>query len=119
LLLSSACFLFDLRDKNKHKFLESITFEFEENKIITTKKNYALMQSKGFFFEGQNIYIGMDVHLKTWAVAIMTETGVIERFSQESEAKILHTHLQKKYPENLPIPIPIGRDVLLSGWKKK
>ncbi|KAA6301726.1 MAG: hypothetical protein EZS26_002035 [Candidatus Ordinivivax streblomastigis] len=56
------------------------------------------MQSKGFSFEGQNIYIGIDVHLKTWAVAIMIETGVIERFSQESEASILYAHLQKRYP---------------------
>ncbi|KAA6301778.1 MAG: hypothetical protein EZS26_002087 [Candidatus Ordinivivax streblomastigis] len=56
------------------------------------------MQSKGFSFEGQNIYIGIDVHLKTWAVAIMIETGVIERFSQESEASILYAHLHKTDP---------------------
>jgi transposase len=56
------------------------------------------MQRKGITFEGQNIFIGIDVHLTTWSVAIMTETGLIERFSQASEAKILYGHLRHKYP---------------------
>ncbi|KAA6314236.1 hypothetical protein EZS27_035121, partial [termite gut metagenome] len=37
-------------------------------------------------------------HLKTWSVAIMTESGLIEKFSQESEAGILATHLHRQYP---------------------
>jgi transposase len=56
------------------------------------------MQRNGISFKGQNIFIGIDVHLKTWAVAIMTESGMIERFSQASDAGILATHLKRKYP---------------------
>ena len=56
------------------------------------------MQSKGFSFKGQNIFIGIDVHLKQWSVAIMTESGLIEKFSQVSEAGVLSSHLKKKYP---------------------
>jgi len=56
------------------------------------------MQSKGFSFEGQNIFIGIDVHLKQWSVAIMTESGLVEKFSQVSEAVVLSSHLKKKYP---------------------
>ena len=57
------------------------------------------MQSKGFSFKGQNIFIGIDVHLKQWSVAIMTESGLVEKFSQISEAAVLSSHLKKKYPE--------------------
>jgi len=56
------------------------------------------MQSKGFSFKGQNIFIGIDVHLKQWSVAIMTESGLIEKFSQVSEAAVLYAHLKKNYP---------------------
>jgi hypothetical protein len=56
------------------------------------------MQRKGISFEGQNIYVGLDVHLKTWAVAIMTETGVLEQFAQPCDVGILVSHLRNKYP---------------------
>jgi hypothetical protein len=58
-----------------------------KNKKHNKLKIYAVMQSKGFSFEGQNIYIGIDVHLKTWAVAVMTESGLLETYSQESKAE--------------------------------
>jgi hypothetical protein len=38
------------------------------------------MQRNGISFKGQNIFIGIDVHLKTWAVAIMTESGTFAVF---------------------------------------
>ena len=31
-----------------------------------------MVQRKELNFEGQNIYIGIDVHLKTWHVSILT-----------------------------------------------
>ncbi len=31
------------------------------------------LQSNIFNFEGQNIYIGINVHLKSWTVTILTE----------------------------------------------
>lgn len=34
-----------------------------------------MVQSKGINFNGQNIYIGIDVHLKSWSVTIITESG--------------------------------------------
>jgi transposase len=59
------------------------------------------MQSKGFSFEGQNIFIGIDVHLKTWSVNIMTESGCIEKYSQAGDAKVLQAHLRSKYPQGI------------------
>lgn len=56
------------------------------------------MQGKNFSFTGQKVYIGIDVHLKTWSVAIITQSGYKEQFSQESGAEKLKSHLLRKYP---------------------
>lgn len=58
-----------------------------------------MVQSKGINFEGQNIFIGIDVHLKTWSVAILTQSGYGKKHSQESSAKELFEHLKKHYPK--------------------
>jgi Transposase and inactivated derivatives len=54
-------------------------------------------QGKNYSFDGQVLYIGIDVHLKTWTVVILTQSGYKERFSQESKASVLYAHLQKHY----------------------
>ena len=54
-------------------------------------------QGSNFSFHGQNVYIGIDVHQKHWTVAILTQSGYKERFSQESKASILYSHLSKSY----------------------
>ena len=56
------------------------------------------MQGKNFSFTDQSIYIGLDVHLKSWQVAIITESGYKEEFIQESKASVLYAHLTRKYP---------------------
>ena len=33
------------------------------------------MQSNKISFKGQNIYVGINVHLKTWHVTTLTESG--------------------------------------------
>lgn len=55
-------------------------------------------QSKEIDFTGQNIYIGIDVHLKTWNVTIITQSGYKRKHSQQSSAKELFEHLKKHYP---------------------
>lgn len=55
-------------------------------------------QGNNFSFDGQNIYIGIDVHLKTWSVSIITESGYREHFSQESKASVLGARLKRRYP---------------------
>ena len=57
-----------------------------------------MVQSKGINFDGQNIYIGIDVHLKTWNVTIITQSGYKKKHSQKSSAKELFEHLKKHYP---------------------
>jgi len=58
-----------------------------------------MTQRKEINFEGQNVYVGIDVHLKTWHVTIITESGYKSKFSQPSSAPALFEHLKKHYPQ--------------------
>lgn len=49
-------------------------------------------------FSGQNIYVGFDVHLKSWKVTIMTEKLIHKTFSQDPDPKILHSYLVRNFP---------------------
>ena len=42
------------------------------------------MQKYKVSFKGQNIYVGIDVHLKTWHVTTLTESGCKYSFSQHA-----------------------------------
>lgn len=57
------------------------------------------MQKYKFSFKGQNIYVGIDVHLKTWHVTTLTESGCKYSFAQHADAKELFDRLNKKFPE--------------------
>jgi transposase len=49
-------------------------------------------------FNGHNIYVGIDVHLKSWTVCIMTEGLEHKQFSQPPDAKKLHDYLVRNFP---------------------
>jgi transposase len=55
-------------------------------------------QSNKLDFSGQNIYVGFDVHLKSWKVTIMTEHLVHKTFSQSPKPELLHNYLIKNFP---------------------
>ena len=57
------------------------------------------MQKYKVSFKGQNIYVGIDVHLKTWHVTTLTESGCKYSFSQHADAKELFDRLNKKFHE--------------------
>ena len=57
------------------------------------------MQRNKIIFKGQNIYVGIDVHLKTWHVTTLTESGYKYSFAQHADAKELFERLNKKFPE--------------------
>lgn len=56
------------------------------------------VQSNTLDFSGQNIYVGIDVHLKSWSVAILSEHSVLKRFIQSPEPEALHKYLASNYP---------------------
>jgi len=64
--------------------------------IITLMKT---RQSNIFNFKGQELFIGIDVHLKTWNVSILTSSGFLDRYSQPASATKFMEHLEKHYPQ--------------------
>ncbi|MEI6754880.1 MAG: hypothetical protein WCK78_17165 [Paludibacter sp.] len=49
-------------------------------------------------FEGQNIFIGIDVHLKSWNVSIFTEHLHHKTFNQSASAELLSNYLGLNFP---------------------
>lgn len=50
-------------------------------------------------FSGQDIYIGLDTHLKSWHVSILGEHLAHKSFSQPPCAKSLKNYLDKHFPQ--------------------
>ena len=57
-----------------------------------------LAQETGLKFKGQNIFVGIDVHLKRWAVTILTENLVHKTFTQPANAETLSNYLKRTFP---------------------
>lgn len=55
-------------------------------------------QSNKIDFSNQNIYIGFDVHLKSWKVTVMTEKTTYKTFSQDPRPDLLHQYLKNNFP---------------------
>ena len=56
------------------------------------KQNYKLN------FTGQDIYAGIDAHLKSWKITIMVQGIPCKTFSQNPDADIFKKYLSKNYP---------------------
>ena len=70
------------------------------------------MQKYNISFKGQNIFVGIDVHLKTWHVTTLTESGYKYSFAQHSDARELFDRLNK---ENPALPKTTGNGGCLAG----
>ena len=49
-------------------------------------------------FSGENIYVGLDTHLKSWRVSIVVGEDVFKTFSQDPRAQLLSAYLAKNFP---------------------
>lgn len=49
-------------------------------------------------FSGQNIYVGIDVHLKSWKVTVMMDSLYKVTFSQDPCAETLYNYLVRNFP---------------------
>ena len=49
-------------------------------------------------FEGQNLFVGIDVHLKSWTVSILTEKLFHKTFPQPASAETLFNYLNRNFP---------------------
>ena len=50
-------------------------------------------------FKGQDFFVGIDVHLKSWTVTVRTLGLEVEHFNMPPSAETLGRHLHKRYPE--------------------
>ncbi len=57
-----------------------------------------MTQVKKLDFSSTTIYIGIDVHKKSWRVNIQDSEFELEDFSQNADVVLLHKHLNRKYP---------------------
>lgn len=46
----------------------------------------------------ENIYVGIDVHKKSWSISIMSDYLELKSFSQPPEPKVLASYLRKHFP---------------------
>ena len=58
-------------------------------------------QSNKIDFSGQHIYVGLDVHLKSWKVTIMTEKLPFKTFSQDPKPEQLYPYLSRNFPNGI------------------
>ena len=49
-------------------------------------------------FTGHNIYVGIDAHLKSWAISIYSDEFELKTFSQEPSVDQLSGYLLQHYP---------------------
>ena len=49
-------------------------------------------------FEGQQIYVGMDVHKKSWSISILTDKFEHKTFTQPPEVGTLVNYLKRNFP---------------------
>lgn len=56
------------------------------------------IQSNKLDFSNENIYVGFDVHLKSWRVTIITEKVTVKTFSQDPNPDLLHQYLVRNFP---------------------
>ncbi|MDZ7740551.1 MAG: IS110 family transposase [Bacteroidota bacterium] len=56
------------------------------------------VQNNKIDFSGQNIYVGIDSHLKSYKVSLYHDDIALKTFSQDPSPDILVKHLRKNYP---------------------
>lgn len=49
-------------------------------------------------FTGEDIYVGMDVHLKSWSISLYHNGLFLKSFQQPADVEVLVSHLQCHYP---------------------
>jgi transposase len=63
-----------------------------------TERRLAMIKRNKLDFSGQPIYIGLDVHKKSWSVSVFTKYGEYKTFSQPPKAETLIQYLRQHFP---------------------
>lgn len=56
------------------------------------------MKNKVIDFSGENIYVGLDVHKKSWSATVLTDDMEHRTFTMAPDANVLVRYLEKNFP---------------------
>jgi transposase len=68
--------------------------------IRQNKLKQGLMRSKSIDFTGNNIYVGLDVHKKSWSVTILLDELEHRTFTSSPNPTVVHKYLKKHFPSS-------------------
>ena len=68
------------------------------NLVPRTKNLTDMDKTKQLDFTGQDIYIGLDTHLRNWRVTIMVNDSPYKTFSQDPRTEVLKNYLTRTFP---------------------
>jgi transposase len=74
----------------------SVTLLLPDKK--TTERRLAMEKGSKLDFTGQSIYVGLDVHKKSWSVSIFSEQCEHKKFTQDPETDKLVHYLKRNFP---------------------
>jgi hypothetical protein len=49
-------------------------------------------------WQGQHVFVGLDIHKRSWIVAIVTEQADFKTFTQPPDVKLLVSYLHRHFP---------------------
>src|SRR3990172_12802306 len=63
-----------------------------------TKRRLAMNNISKLDFTGQHLYIGMDVHKKSWSICILTDQFEHKTFTQPPDVGVLVDYVKRNFP---------------------
>ncbi len=77
----------------------SLNFKYENKVLENLKLRIMTKVKKKISFEGQNIYVGMDVHKIQWTICVCTEHSNFRPFTMDPDPEILIDYLRREFPD--------------------
>lgn len=87
-------------NNKRHPFCDFINFKYQKKYFIKTirKEPKMIHKIKQVNFSNQQIFIGIDVHKKQWAVTIIISGIIVKKFSMNPSPEELSKYVKKNYP---------------------
>ena len=90
----------DVMLKENKNLVKAIPFLIIDTDNPTKKKgDHPMSKDTRIDFEGQDFYIGLDIHKKSWSVAIRNNRLRLKTFSMDPSPERLKQYLNRNYPE--------------------
>lgn len=88
-----------LKGRNKKGQISNLKKEPKEDINPRIMSINLAKKGENFSYSGHQIYVGLDVHKKSWSVCIYINSRLYKSFSQDPDVKILYRYLCRNFPE--------------------